>query len=174
MLRYAVFFVFAVTMQAATHRVCWSLDASPGVHCGEPLGRKVAEAFVTQSRQEFPNIHYWIATDPARADWKRARWAVTGIALAAGVYDAHTTTQVLNAGGVEKNALFGPHPSALILYGSNVAAIAGQWVLMDWWRLRGSRNLDRNIFLTNLGSIAVHTGAGLHNRSVLEQQRRMR
>jgi hypothetical protein len=169
----AVLASLSSALSATTHRVCWSVYASPAIHCGEPLGRKEADAFVARANLEFPQIRYWVVSDPSPTDWKRARWAITGVALAAGLYDAHTTMQVLAAGGVEKNALFGSHPSALRVYGTNVGAVAGPWLLAEWFRLRGARKIDRDGFLINLGAIALHTGAGLHNRGVLEQQRPM-
>jgi hypothetical protein len=166
--------LLAAIAPAATHRVCWSVKTAVDVHCGEPLSKRAADEFVARVGLEFPQLHYWVATEGTRANWNRARLAATAFALAAGIYDAHTTTSVLAAGGVEKNALYGSHPSGVRLYGTNIGAVAAPLLLTEWWRRRhpdAAEALDKGGFVAALAGGSVHFGAGLHNESVLEKQK---
>jgi hypothetical protein len=166
--------LIAAALPAATHRVCWSGKISADVHCGEPMGQKAAEEFVARAGMEFPQMQYWVATEGPRVNWNRARLAATAFAFAAGIYDAHTTMSVLAAGGVEKNAIYGSHPSAARLYGTNIGAVAAPLLLTEWWRHRhpdAAQALDKAGFVTALAGAGVHLGAGIHNRSVLEEQK---
>jgi hypothetical protein len=166
--------IFATAAPAATHRVCWITDPGQTTHCGEPLGKKAADEFVAQATAESPKMHYWVATEANPAGWNRARLVATGVALAAGIYDAHTTTNVLAAGGIEQNPLYGSHPSAARLYGTNIGAVMGPFILAEWWRHRhpeAAATLDKAGFATALIGAGVHLGAGVHNESVLKEQK---
>jgi hypothetical protein len=168
---------FASTVHAAQYRVCWTGGISPEVHCGEPFAKKAADAYVERANREFPANRYWAVAEARDSGWTRARWAGVGIALAAGVYDSHTTTQVLAAGGVERNPLFGSHPSAAALYSVNVGTVVVQSFVIEWWKRRhpdSSRTIDRAGFFGDVGFAALHTAAGLHNESVLERLKAVR
>ena len=122
-------------------------------------------------------MHYWVATDTSRVDWNRVALAASAFSLAAGIYDAHTTVSVLAAGGVEKNPLYGSHPSAGRLYGTNIAACAVPLLLSQWRRHRHPESADalnRGVFLAALAGGGVHLGAGLHNGGVLREQEQLR
>jgi hypothetical protein len=162
--------------QAATYRICWSVNATSAVRCGDPISKKAADAFVAQTRRDFPNLNYFVDVQSKPADWNRARWAAAAAALGAGIFDAHTTTQLLMAGGAEQNPIYGSHPSAARLYGTNIGTVVGAWILTDWLRHRlpdQSRTLERNMFLSELGATGVHIGAGVSNQTALDRQRRL-
>jgi hypothetical protein len=159
---------------AATHRVCWTGKNSAEVHCSGPLNRKAADEFVARTSAESPQMHYWVVTEATHSNWNGARLAATAFALAAGIYDAHTTTSVLAAGGVELNPIYGSHPSAARLYGTNIGVVAAPFVLSEWWRHRhpeAAEAVDKGGFIAAIVGGGVHLGAGIHNRSVLETQK---
>jgi len=164
----------AVTAEGATYRVCWSSDKYPAVHCGEGMRKAAADSFTEQSNRDFPNIHYWVVTEFESAGWKRARWVGAGAALAAGIFDAHTTMRGLAAGEVETNFLYGAHPSAARVYGTNIGPVVAQFLIVEWWRRRHpetSRITDRNGFFGELTGVAIHVGAGIHNEALLDRDK---
>jgi hypothetical protein len=162
---------------AATYRVCWSVQQPPAVRCGDPVSKKAADSFVAQARRDFPNLNYYVDVQAKSIDWNRARWAGAAAALGAGIFDARTTTQLIAAGGAEQNPIYGSHPTAARLYGTNVGTVLGAWILTDWLRRRrpdASRTLDRNMFFSELGATAVHVGAGVYNQASMDRQRSLR
>jgi hypothetical protein len=168
--------IFAAAAQAAMHRVCWTTNPGQTTRCGEPVGRKTAEDFVAQATVDSPKMHYWVVTDKSATRWNYARLAATGVGLAAGMYDAHTTTSVLAAGGFETNPLYGSHPSAARLYGTNIGAVMAPFLVAEWWRHRhpdATAAIGKAGFVTSLIGAGVHFGAGVHNESVLQEQKRL-
>jgi hypothetical protein len=135
---------------AATYRVCFSANASSEVRCGDSIPKKTADAFVAQATRDFPNLNYYVDVQSKPVDWNRARWAGAAAVLGAGIFDAHTTTQVIMAGGFEQNPIYGSHPSAARLYGTNIGTV---------------------VFFLELAATAVHVGAGVHNEAALDRQR---
>jgi hypothetical protein len=169
-----LFVGLVATAHAATYRVCFSANTSSEVRCGDSISKKTADAFVAQATRDFPNLNYYVDVQFKPVDWNRARWAGAAAALGAGIFDAHTTTQVIMAGGFEQNPIYGSHPSAARLYGTNIGTVVGAWILTDWLRHRlpgSSRTIERNMFFSELAATAVHVGAGIHNEAVLGQQR---
>jgi hypothetical protein len=160
------------TAEAATNRVCWSTEPLSPARCSEPFDQRGAETYLAQVNQEYPNVRHWIITEAPQDNWRRASLLSTGVALAAGLYDIHTTQNVLAAGGVEANPLYGAHPSAGKLYGVTIATVLGQYAFAEWWRHRHpgqARSIDRSTFLVNLGITAVHVSAGVHNSALMDQ-----
>lgn len=162
----------AIPAHAAVYHVCWSPDPLAVARCTEPLDKQRAEAYLARANQEQPRVARWIITESRENDWRTARWASTGLALAAALYDVHTTKQVLAAGGTETNFLYGSHPSDARLYGIGIGTVAGQALLVQWWRHRHpeqSETIDRAGFIAGLGPALVHFVAAVHNESVLHQ-----
>jgi hypothetical protein len=161
------------TAHAAAYRVCFSAKESPEVRCGDPVSKKTADTFVAQATRDYPNLDYFVDVQSRPVDWDRARWVGAAAALGAGIFDAHTTTQLIAAGGVERNPIYGSHPTAAVLYGTNIGVVVGSWILTDWLRHRhpgSERALDRNMFFSELGVTAVHVAAGLYNETALNRQ----
>ena len=169
-----LFIGLIATAHAATYRVCFSSSASSEVRCGDPISKKAADAFVAQATRDFPNMNYYVDVQSKPVNWNRARWAGGAAALGAGIFDAHTTTELIAAGGFERNPIYGSHPTAARLYGTNIGVVVGAWILTDWLRHRlpgSERALDRNMFFSELGATALHVGAGVYNETALSRQR---
>lgn len=172
MIRMILLVALASTAHAATYKVCWSVKTSTEVRCGEPLDKRAANNFVAQANRDFLNLHYWVKAESTPANWNRARWAGFGAALAAGFFDAHTTREAILAGAVEKNIIYGAHPSAARLYGIDIGSIAGELLLVEWIRSlhpEATRSIDRNAFFGEAAATAVHVVAGAHNESVITE-----
>jgi hypothetical protein len=170
--------MLATAAHAASYQVCWSADSSPAVHCGEPLRKNKADALATQANRNNATIHYWVnRVDAPPPSWKNARRVATAAAMAAAIYDARSTTQLLKAGGREENFLYGAQPSAGRLYGTNIGIEAGGFLLAEWWdhrRPEKANTLDRAGFFGQLAATAVHGAAGLHNQTLRDATRSTR
>lgn len=157
--------------QASTFRVCWQAATSPITQCGEALSEHAANAFVSAS--DSPKVAYWVEKTPAEIDWRTPRRIGVGVGLAAGVFDAWTTTQGFARGASEANPAFGPHPGAARLYGMNVGLVVGPALLAEWFTRRhpsAAHSVDRSGFFGEMGASALHIALGLHNQSVLARQ----
>ena len=87
------------------------------------------------------------------------------------------TVSALPAGRVDKNPLYGSHPSAGRLYGTNMAACAVPFLLSQRWKHRhpeAADALNRGVFVAALTGGGVHLGAGLGNEGVLSEQQQLR
>lgn len=174
MKRMVLLMALGATAHAATYKVCWSVKTSTEIHCGESLSKKAANKFVAQANRDFPDLHYWVELQATPVDWNRARWAGAGAALAAGFFDARTTQEAIAAGGVEKNILYGSHPSAARLYGIDIGSIVGEVLLIEWIRSRhpeSARTIDRNAFFGEAATAGVHAIAGIHNQSIINESK---
>ncbi len=175
MKRVILFVGLIANAHAATYRVCFSAGvAGSSIRCGDPISKKAADTFVAQATRDFPNLDYWVEVQSKPEDWNRARWAGAAAALGAGVFDAHTTIELVKAGGAEQNPLYGSHPTAARLYSTNVGTVLAAWILTDWLRHRrpeASRTIERNLFFSELGATAIHVGAGVYNEAALGRQR---
>ena len=166
--------VLTTTAWAADNRVCWQRTAGEIAKCTDRMNQIAANAYMEELNREYPDTKHWVITEPTQVNWQRLQWIGTGVAVASAMYDVHTTQEVLGAGGVEKNFLYGSHPSAARLYGFSLGLVGGQALFSQLWRHRhpGNANTVEQVgFVANVGTALIHTLAGLHNEGILTQQK---
>lgn len=166
--------VLTTTAWAANNRVCWQPTPGEIAKCTDRMNQIAANAYMEELNREYPDTKHWVITEPTQVNWQRLEWIGTGLAVGAALYDVHTTQQVLDAGGVEKNFLYGSHPSTGRLYGFSLGLVGGQALFTQLWKHRHPENantVEQVGFAAIVGNALIHTFAGLHNESVLKQQR---
>lgn len=166
--------VLASTLQAASNRVCWQPKPDAIATCTGLMNPIAANAYLDHVNHAFPETRHWIISESNEGEWQKLSWIGTGLAVAAALYDVHTTQQVLAAGGVESNFLYGSHPSNARLYGFSLGLIGAQTLFAQWWKRRhpeNAKSTDQISLITNSVTASVHLAAAAHNESVLSQQR---